>query len=255
MRELWFGDCLDLMHRIPDGSVDMVLCDLPYEITRASFDKLIPFEPLWEHYLRVCKPNAAIVLFGAQPFTSALLMSNRRMFRYSLVWQKTSPTGHLNAKKMPLRGHEDILVFYRKLPTYNPQMTHGHPRKVASAKNRQAAAVRSNAADGNYNTVDIDTIPGYDSTSRYPTSVLTYPSDKQRSNLHPQQKPVALLENLIRTYTNPGELVLDNACGSGSTGEAAEKSDRQCILIENKQVHYDRADTRLPNFEKPIMFS
>jgi site-specific DNA-methyltransferase (adenine-specific) len=176
------------------------------------------------------------------------------MFRYSLVWHKTSPTGHLNAKKMPLRGHEDILVFYRKLPTYNPQMTHGHPRKVASAKNRQAAAHRANAADGNYNLTKAETVGAYDSTSRYPTSVLRFPSDRQQSNLHPQQKPVALLETLIMTYTNPGETVLDNAAGSGSTGEAAENCGRSCILIENNGKHYDRADDRLPNFKKPVGF-
>jgi len=219
-----YGDCLEILPTVEMASVDMVLCDPPYGITRNGWDKVIPFEPLWKEYRRVVKPNGAIVLFGCQPFTSALVMSNLKEFRYTLVWAKTAPTGFLNANRMPLRKHEDIVVFYRSLPTYNPQKTHGHPRKVATAVHKRKCKETTNYGKHG--------LSSYDSTERYPTSVLSFPSDKQKSAVHPTQKPVALLEYLIRTYTNVGETVLDNCAGSGSVGIACDNAGRNFIGIE-----------------------
>ena len=223
------GDCLNEMKKIPDKSINMILCDLPYGSTQNKWDIIIPFELLWHQYKRIIKENGAIVLTCNQPFTSMLLMSNNKLFRYSLVWEKTTPTGHLNAKKMPLRIHEDILVFYKKLPTYNPQKTAGHKRKVSKAEHKINCVKTSN-----YGTHGLTT---YDSTERYPTSVLKFKTDKQKHPLHPTQKPVALFEWLINTYTNEYDLVLDNTAGVVTTGLASENLNRRWICIE-KEIDY-----------------
>jgi len=229
------GDCLELMRDLPDGSVDMVLCDLPYGTTACSWDSVIPFDALWEQYWRVCKPNAAVVLTASQPFTTSLIGSNMRDFRYSWVWEKTNATGHLTAKKMPMKAHEDIPVFYRLSPTYNPQKTKGHARvRKSSTKNR----------DNEYLGVTIPT-HSYDSTERYPRSIQVFASDKKTSSLHPTQKPVALFEYLIRTYTNPGDLVLDNTAGSGTTAIAAENAGRRWICMERDPDYYAAAVGRV----------
>lgn len=234
-----YGDCMDVMKGLPDGSVDMVLCDLPYGSTRNAWDSPIDLETLWREYARIVKPNGAIVLFGSGRFTSELMQSNKRDWRYNLVWEKTTPTGFLNAKKMPLRAHEDILVFYRKLPTYNPQMYKG-VRKVSTAAHKRNS--RNGSSYGSYKRVD------YDSDMRYPRSVLHFPTDKQKEALHPTQKSIALLEYLIRMYTNEGELVLDNCMGSGSTGVACIKCNRRFIGIENDEAYYRAAVERIRRY-------
>lgn len=238
----YLGDCLEIMNVFPEASIDLILCDLPYGITaRNRWDEIIPFAPLWEHYERIIKPNGAIVLTGSQPFTSLLIMSNPKLFKYSLVWQKTSPTGFLNAKRMPLRIHEDICVFYKKPPTYNPQKTTGHPRKVSTIAHRRNCKETTNYGHASRNS--------YDSTERYPTSVLRYAHDKQKSTLHPTQKPLALMTNLVLTYSNPGDLVLDNASGSGTVGLACKNTGRDYIMIDNEEEYYLKSKARVGEYE------
>lgn len=203
------GDCLDVMASIPDGSVDLILADLPYGSTRCAWDIVIPFAPLWAHYKRIAKRNAAIVLCAAQPFASLLVTSNLPAYRYEWVWEKGNATGFLNAKKQPLRAHETAQVFYRRQPTYHPQMTSGHARKTTSRK-----TVNSECYGKALNLTE------YDSTERYPRSVQFFSSDKQRGSYHPTQKPVDFMKFLIATYTNRGDTVLDNTMGSGTTGVA-----------------------------------
>lgn len=219
------GDCLELMNRIPDGSIDMVLSDLPYGTTRCRWDTPINLQELWEQYRRVVKENGAIALFSAQPFTTELISSNKAMYRYEWIWRKTQPSGFMNAKKMPLRTHENIEIFYRKPPTYNPQMTHGHQRKTATAYGTRESDGSScyGREERNYT---------YDSTDRYPVDVLQYSTGDKSKRLHPTQKPVDLLEYLVKTYTNPGETVLDNCMGAGSTGVACLNTGREFVGIE-----------------------
>lgn len=232
------GDCLKLMEEIPDGSVDMILCDLPYgQTARNKWDSVIPFDRLWEQYDRIIKENGAIVLFANGMFTADLMQSNSKIWRYNLVWEKTQPVGFLNAKKMPLRAHEDICVFYKKLPAYNPQKTTGHVRKVTRAEHRK------NCKDSpDYNEFGLTS---YDSTERYPRSVIKFPKDVQKSALHPTQKPIALLEYLIRTYTNEKDTVLDNCMGSGSTGVACVNTGRSFIGFELDSHFYEIAEKRI----------
>lgn len=219
------GDCLELMKRIPNGSIDMVLSDLPYGATRCRWDTPINLQELWKQYRRVVKKNGAIVLFSAQPFTTELISSNKAMYRYEWIWRKTQPSGFMNAKKMPLRTHENIEIFYRKPPTYNPQMTHGHQRKTATAYGTRESDGSScyGREERNYT---------YDSTDRYPVDVLQYSTGDKSKRLHPTQKPVDLLEYLVKTYTNPGETVLDNCMGAGSTGVACLNTGREFVGIE-----------------------
>lgn len=242
--QLIHGDCLVEMQRIPDKSVDMILCDLPYEVLNkgnkhAQWDRLLPFDQLWSHYERVIKDNGAIVLFAQGMFTAKLMMSNPKLWRYNLIWDKINrPTGFLNANRMPLRIHEDICVFYKSLPTYNPQFTIGeksHSRGkcgngIGGAKNRcygdfkQTEAILTN--------------------EKYPNSIIKIP--KEHSNFfHPTQKPVALLEYLIKTYTNEGEIVLDNCMGSGSTIIAALNTNRNAIGIELNQEYFNITQQRV----------
>lgn len=231
------GDCLELMRNIPNKSVDMILCDLPYGTTRCKWDTVISFKPLWEQYTRIIKDNRAIVLFANGMFTADLMQSNRKMWRYNLVWEKTQPTGFLNAKKMPLRAHEDICVFYKKLPIYNPQKTAGHVRKVSKAEHKQNCKKTMDYGEYGLTT--------YDSTERYPRSVIKFSKDIQKSAIHPTQKPIALLEYLIKTYTNEGDVVLDNCMGSGSTGVACVNTGRDFIGIELDEKYFDVACNRI----------
>lgn len=231
------GDCLKVMKAIPDGSVDMVLCDLPYGTTACKWDSVIPFEPLWEQYTRITKPSSAIVLTAQAPFDKALAMSNINNFRHEWIWEKTEATGHLNAKKMPMKAHENVLVFYRQLPVYNPQKTSGHKRKTAMNVDR---AIKQSECYGAQ-----EGVTHYDSTQRYPRSVLQFSTDKQKSNLHPTQKPVALMEYLIRTYTNEGDIVLDNCMGSGTTGVACINTGRNFIGVEKEANYYEISKKRL----------
>lgn len=231
--KLLLGDCLDLMHEIPNKSIDMVLCDLPYETTRNEWDFQVHLPALWAHYKRICK--GAIVLTAQTPFDKVLGASNLQMLRYEWIWEKGNATGHLNAEKMPLKAHENALVFYGDLPTYNPQKTSGHPRKTATKRKDVTT---------NYGKQSFEAI-SYDSTERYPRSVIFFSSDKQRSKLHPTQKPVDLMEYFIRTYTNPGNVVLDNCMGSGTTGVACLKTSRRFIGIELKPKFFAIAQQRL----------
>jgi len=232
---LWLmqGDCLERMKEIPDGSVDMILCDLPYGTTACKWDTVIPFEPLWAQYKRVIKKNGAIVLFGSQPFTSALVMSNPKDFRYSMVWDKKGTTGFQTAKIMPLRRHEDVVVFYQSKPTYNPAMeTRGAPRKKGGSKVDNGCYGELRSAES-FNNV------------YYPTSVIEISNASKKGLVHPTQKPVALMEYLIRTYTQEGETVLDNCMGSGTTGVACVNTNRNFIGIEKDEKYFEIARVRI----------
>lgn len=229
------GDAIETMRDLPAASVDACITDPPYGTTACAWDSVIPFAPMWAELKRVVKPKGAIVLFGSQPFSSALVMSNPKLFRYDWIWEKAHATGHLNAKKMPMRAHESVLVFYQTLPTYNPQMTNGHVRKVAVKRYDNTDV---------YGEQKFDALP-YDSTERYPRTVLPFASDKQVSALHGTQKPVDLLRYLIHTYTNPGDMVLDFTCGSGTTGVACALEGRDFIGIEKKPKYVEIAERRI----------
>lgn len=240
MFDIHVGDCLDVMAGIPDGSVDMALCDLPYGVTNNKWDSVIPFEPLWAHYWRVLKKNGAVVLTAAQPFTSALVMSQVKAFKYQWVWEKSKVTGVLNAKKQPLRNHEDVVVFYRQQPTYNPQGVESCSIRASTGIN--SAGFNSN----NYGKIGVKPTPDgrYEQTQTgYPRSVLKIASEGKTT--HPTQKPVALMEYLIKTYTNEGETVLDNCMGSGTTGVACVKTGRNFIGIERDPGYFEIAKARI----------
>ena len=225
------------MKDIPDKSIDMILCDLPYGTTKNKWDSIIDLDELWNHYNRIIKDNGAIVLTAQTPFDKVLGVSNLKMLKYEWIWEKTSATGHLNAKKMPMKAHENILVFYKKPPTYNPQKTTGHERKVSTAKHKRNSKNSSNYGESSATT--------YDSTERYPRSVQLFSTDKQKSSLHPTQKPVALFEYLIKTYSNEGETVLDNCMGSGTTAVACMNTNRNYIGFELDKDYYELANERI----------
>lgn len=233
--KLWHGDCLELMNDIPDKSVDAIICDLPYEVLNkgnkhAKWDKMLPLDKLWMQYNRIIKNNGAIILFGQGMFTAQLMMSNPKMWRYNLIWQKGGRcTGFLNAKKMPLREHEDILVFYKSLPTYNPQMVkcEPHQRNHSRGKQDKEQTNRCYGVFGKANEIITD--------EKYPRSILSF--KRPHPQIHPAEKPIALIEWLIKTYTNENELVLDNTAGSMTTAIAAINTNRKCICIE-KDDHY-----------------
>ena len=232
---LHLGCCLHLMAEIPDKSIDMICCDMPYGTTNCKWDTNLDLQIMWQHYKRIAKDNAAIVLFAQTPFDKVLGCSNLDWLRYEIIWEKTHPTGHLNAKKMPMKAHENILVFYKSLPTYNPQKTSGHLRKTATKRQDKTSV---------YGTQNFEPLP-YDSTDRYPRSVLTLPSDKQRSKLHPTQKPLQLIEWLVKTYSNPGDVVLDNCMGSGTVGVACKNLNRKFIGIEKDETYFKIAQDRI----------
>lgn len=220
------------MKQIPDGSVDMILCDLPYGTTDCRWDHVIPFEPLWKQYNRIIKGNGAVVLFSAQPFTTALVNSNRKQYRYNWYWKKNSATGSQFAKYQPLRCIEDICVFYKKMPTYNPQGIIKLDIPVLQKPKKNGF---------NFNGKN-NTLQEY---TNYPKHIIEYSKDGNR--VHPTQKPVALLEYLIKTYTNEGETVLDNCMGSGSTGVACVNTGRRFIGIELDNKYFEIAKQRIDN--------
>ena len=238
------GDCLEVMKALPDKSVDMILCDLPYGTTACKWDTIIPFEPLWEQYKRIIKDNGAIVLTASQPFTSALVMSNPDMFKYEWIWDKKTSTGGALAKKRPMKAHENILVFNCKF--YNPQMGKWDENVIKRmSKKRYEAIPRSEMMHGQHIVCNKE-----DKLFRgkYPQSVLRINGlarPSRESGLHPTQKPVALFEYLIKTYTNEGDLVLDNCAGSGTTGVACKNLNRNFILIEKEQEYIDIINKRL----------
>ena len=219
------------MKEIPDGSVDMILCDLPYGTTQNKWDSVIPFEPLWEQYKRVIKPAGAIVLTAQTPFDKILGASNIEWLRYEWIWQKTKATGHLNSKKQPMKNHENVLIFYKNMTTYNPQ---GLAKKLVST-------IRKGGNNGtNYGKSDKDAIQEFEN---YPRSILEIQSEGK--TIHPTQKPVALMEYLIRTYTNEGDVVLDNCMGSGTTGIACINTERKFIGIEKDSDYFEIAKNRI----------
>lgn len=231
MIKLICGDCLEVMKDIPDGSIDMILADLPYGVTaKNKWDSIIPFEELWGQYRRIIKDNGAIVLHCQQPFTTNLISSNMKEFKYCYTWFKHQVSGFLNAKKQPLRNIEDIAVFYRKQPTYNPQMTKGKMQ----LKN-------TGGASSNYN--DFKAMPNM-SDEYYPTTLLDFPLRRFKGG-HPTQKPVELEEWLIKTYTNEGDTVLDNVMGSGTTGVACKNLNRNFIGIELDETYFNIAKQRI----------
>jgi len=238
--KLIHGDCLEVLKAIPDGSVDMVLCDLPYGTTNCKWDTVLPLDKLWEEYNRVCKLNAPMVFTAAQPFTSTLISSNIKNFKYTWIWEKSKATGYLNAKKMPLKAHEDVCIFYRKPPTYNPQMWQSTPYNKGKAH-------RPTDVYGS----QVSVLVKNDSGLRYPRTVQYFKTAESEGKvLHPTQKPISLFEYLIKTYTNPGEIVLDNCVGSGTTAVAAKVSGRDFIGIELEEKYYNIALERLNNMEK-----
>ncbi len=232
------GDCLELLPAVATSSVDMICADMPYGTTNCKWDTVIDLERLWPELLRVTKDNAPIILFAQTPFDKVLGTSNLPMLRYEWVWEKTNATGFFNAKKMPLKAHENILVFYKKLPAYNPQKTDGHPRKTAGRK-PVSSDVYGKAVHKTF----------YDSTERYPRSVIKFASDKQTENLHPTQKPLALLRYLIETYSYEGDLVMDFCFGSGSAPKACQQLNRQFIGFEKDADYYQKAKFRLSEQE------
>lgn len=225
LNKIYNVNCLEGMKQIDDESIDMIFCDLPYGVTARNYwDSIIPPEPLWAEYERIIKSNGAILLFGQDKFTAKIMLSNERIHRYNIIWKKTTPTGFLNAKRMPMRSHEDIMVFYKQLPTYNPQKTNGHTPVHSYTKH---------TTDGlNYGDTKLG-ISGGGSTERYPTSIWEFATDKQKTALHPTQKPLALCRYAIRTYTNEGDIVLDNCCGSGTIPLAAKLEHRNYIGMDN----------------------
>lgn len=236
MINLYNGDCLEIMKEIPDKSIDMILCDLPYGTTKNKWDSILPLDLLWIQYERIIKDNACIALFAQTPFDKVLGASNLNLLKYEWIWQKESGTGFLNSKKMPLKIHENILIFYKNPPIYNPQMRKGF--KPYSQKNGRAST--------NYGSqVNVVTVSNGE---RYPIDVIVF--DRDKNKLHPTQKPVALLEYLIKTYTNEGQTVLDNCMGSGSTGVACVNTNRNFIGIELEKRYFDISKERIENAQK-----
>lgn len=231
--KLLFDDCLNALNEIENNSVDMVLCDLPYGTTAASWDSIIPIEPLWKQYYRICKLNAAMVFTASQPFTTLLIQSNLKNFKYEWIWEKPQGTNPLNAKIMPLKSHENILVFYRKKPIYNPQMWKSTPYSGFKSSHKNIGEIYGSAK-----SVHRDNPEGL----RYPKTVLRFSQDK---GLHPTQKPLELMRYLIRTYSNKGDVILDNAMGSGTTGVACVMEERDFIGIENNEKYFKIAKDRI----------
>lgn len=236
MGSVILGDCLQMMPTLPSNSIDMILCDLPYGTTACAWDSLIPFEPLWAEYKRLLRANGVIVLTAQQPFSSALVMSNPSWFRYEWIWEKSMAANVFNAKKQPMKRHENVLVFYNKQPTYNPQMEVGKPYTDNRATNtRFSHNILGNRPKR---------VPTTNHGTRYPKSVQLFKQGNNKT-LHPTQKPLALFEYLIKTYTNPNDVVLDNCAGSGTTGVAAQNLGREYVLIEQDEKYFNIINERL----------
>lgn len=239
------GDCLERMKEIPDNSIDMILCDLPYGVTANKLDIVIPFDSLWKQYNRITKDNSAILLFGQGIFYIDLVDSNRKMFKYDLVWDKVLTSGFLNANRMPLRRHEQIAVFYNSQPVYNPQMIKGKPNHNVGDLTRK----KTNNNYGDFERVN----PSYDGM-KYPTSIISYEKPHPSIAKHRTEKSVPMLEYLIKTYTDKGMVVLDNCMGSGTTGLACINTERDFIGIEKDENYFkvscDRIRDNLPIFKK-----
>lgn len=246
MIKLIKGDCLIEMQNIADGSIDCIICDLPYGTTQCKWDSVIDFKLLWEQYKRIIKNNGSIVLFGSQPFTSALIMSNPNMFKYCWVWDKIDPSGHLNAKRMPLKQHEDICVFYKKQCTYNRQFT---PKaKINQRPNRAKNAIKNNQKTDKklYGDFNVKMSDEYDTTRTNPKSIITFSQTMtKRNGVHPTQKCLEVVEYLVKTYTNENDTILDNTMGSGTTGVACKNLKRNFIGIELDDKYFEIAEKRI----------
>lgn len=247
--EIYNCDCLQGMSDIPDNSIDCIICDLPYGVlnksnNQAQWDKLIPFEPLWRQYLRVSKPNAAIILFAQGMFTAQLMMSQPDLWRYNLVWDKQRATGFLNAYKMPLRYHEDIAVFYREQPTYNPQMEDLNGRERSHPQGRGNHS-ETNRCYGTINRYKLYKPKEDNIDKKFPRSIITIKKEHKTETFHPTQKPVNLIRYLIRTYSNEGDIILDNCMGSGTTAIACIQEKRHFIGYELNKEYYDKACKRI----------
>lgn len=242
INQVYCEDCLEGMKKIDDKSIDMILCDLPYGITQNKWDTIVPFDLLWGQYNRIIKTNGAILLFGQNKFTAKLMLSNEKIHRYNIIWEKTNAGGFLNAKRMPLVAHEEISVFYKKLPTYNPQMEIGKP------------FMRSDVTNGDGNNYGKFSRSGPrkpNDGTRYPRSVIKFSNDNHNS-LHPTQKPVALFEYLIKTYTNEGNLVLDNCMGSFTTAIACINMNRNYIGFENDPKYFEIGSKRVDEHKRRL---
>jgi DNA modification methylase len=243
--QLYLGDCLIEMNKIPDHSVDMILCDLPYGTTACKWDVIIPFEPLWDHYWRVIKPNGAVVLFGNEPFSSYLRMSQIKTYKYDWVWEKERGNGFVNANKQPLKAVENIMVFYSSQVNYNPQM-------IPLDKPYKHVLPTSQSESHQYGCVKSDSERVYkEYTHSHPKNIIKIPREHNTKTQHPTQKPVALLEYLIKTYTNEHEIVLDNCMGSGSTLVACVNTGRNGIGIEKDEKYFEIAKQRIEQAMKP----
>jgi len=243
-KEILLGDCLELMKEIPNGSIDMILCDLPYGTTACKWDTIIPFDKLWEQYERIIKPNGAIVLTASQPFSSALVMSNPKLFKYEWIWQKNAGSNFATVKYQPFKEHESILIFSKGKHIYNPIME----ERAESGKSRVKTKVKpnSNAKEGVYGNIKEGTHKIMNEL-RYPSSIQKFNRER---GLHPTQKPIELMEYLIKTYTNENDLVLDNTAGSGTTAEACLKTNRQFIVMEQDPNYFEKIKKRVADFNK-----
>jgi len=235
--EIYLGDCLEIMPNFPDKIFDAIICDLPYGVTKNKIDFVIDLEELWKNYKRIIKTNGVIILFGQDKFTAKVMLSNEKWHRYNLIWNKVLTSGFLNANRMPLRVHEDIMIFYNKPPTYNPQKVKGKPNH-SKGKNKD----NKNTNYGYHNFVDNTDILG---DMKHPQSILTFQKPHPSTAIHPTQKSLELLEWLVKSYTNEGDLVLDNCAGSGTTGLACKNLNRNYILIEKEKEFYDVCLKRL----------
>ena len=242
MITLYNGDCFDIFQKIEDKSIDLVVCDMPYGKTKNKWDIPICLNDMWENVYRIAKENAAIILFGQGLFYIDIVNSNRKYFRYDLVWNKVLVSGHLNAKRMPLRSHEQIAIFYKKQPTYNPQFTIGKPlHSVGKSDGKVKETGKSNSNYGKY----IATDKRVGSTEKYPISIQTFKKTHASICKHPTEKPVELLELIIKTYSNEGDVVLDFCMGSGSTGVACKNTNRSFIGIEKDLKYFNIAQERI----------
>jgi site-specific DNA-methyltransferase (adenine-specific) len=243
--QIYNGDCISVMKEIDDKSINMILCDLPYGTTACKWDTIIPFEPLWLQYKRIIKDNGAIVLTASQPFTTALIASNYGMFKYEWIWDKDKGFGVFTAKKRPLKKHENILVFYKSQPTYNFQMKEANPKRIRPLSKANISGARNNIT----NSDNCKTDKNYNPNKRYPDTILTYSNPVSKA-IHPTQKPVALFEYLIKTYTNENDLVLDNCIGSGTTAVACINTGRNFIGIEKDKEYFEIAQRRIKNAQE-----
>lgn len=234
------GDCLDKLKLIPDNYIDFICTDLPYGVTSNKLDIKIPFEPLWEQYWRVLKPNGAIALYAQGLFYIDLVTSNRKNFRYDLVWNKKLVTGFLNSKKQPLRQHEQIALFYKKQPTYNPQMTQGKP-----LHSKGKSYLKKEPKNQNYNNIKNTDDNRAGETKKYPTSIITFQKPHPSKSLHKTEKSVECNEWLIKTYSNEGDIILDSTSGSGSLGEACINTNRDFIIIEKNEDDFSVGKNRV----------